>query len=154
MSQQFAIWDAVALLPPELQDRPRDFYSFAVDFVNVGASATTSQDVKISDDADFVLVYQTATVSNVAGTTFFEPAPFTGLLKDAGSGRDLMNSPVHFNNIFGNGRNPAVVPNPKLLFRASTYQVTINNLDAGTAYTVRLGLVGFKLYGPRLAASY
>jgi hypothetical protein len=154
MSSQFAIWDAVALLPPDLQNRPRDFYSFAADFVNVLASAVTSQDVKISDDADFILVYQTAVVTNVAGTTFFNPAPFTVLLKDAGSGRDLMNAPVHINNVFGTGAQPAVVPNPKLLFRASTYTITVANLDAGAAYTVRLGLVGFKLYGPRLTSSY
>jgi len=154
MSSQYAIWDAVALIPPVLQSRPRDFFSYAADFTNVAASATVSQDVKISDDADFILVYQTYVASNAAGTTFFNPAPFTATMKDAGAGRDLSNAPVHINNIFGTAQNPAVLPQPKLFFRASTYTITLNNLDAGTAYTVRLGLVGFKVYGERLSASY
>lgn len=154
MPNQFAIYDSVALLPPRLQGRPRDWYNYPADYVGIAASATQSQDVKISDDADFILVLQMATVSNAAQTTFFTPAPFTVSIKDAGAGRDLVSAPVHLNNLFGTAQMPFVLPQPKLLFRASTYTVTITNLDAAAAYTVRLGFSGYKVYGDRLADSY
>jgi hypothetical protein len=149
-STAYSIYDAVALLPEWAQTRRRTPFSFGADFVAVPANATISQDIKISDDADFVLTIQMATITNdAAQTVFVANAPFMVTLTDSGAGRADMNQPVHFNDIFGtNGaETPFVLPQPKVLVRSSTYTTTLTNLSATATFSLRIMFTGFKMYG-------
>jgi hypothetical protein len=153
-SQSYSVYDSVALLPDWAQMRRRTPFTFGVDFVALGANAVASQDVKISDDADFVLCYQTAVCTSDAGqATFVTTVPWMVTITDGGSGRLNMNQAIHFGNIFGRTEyGPIVVPQPQVLVRSSTYTVSVTNLTATATFTARLAFWGFKMYGQPLQA--
>lgn len=154
----FNVLDAVALLPAWAQSRKRSPFVFGADFVTgtgsaIPANGTVSQDIKISDDADFVLVFQSAVLTNdAAQAVFVNLLPLVVTLTDGGSGRLYMNQAIHFNNVFGTigADGPVVMPQPALLTRSSTYTVAVTNLGAVATLSARCAFWGFKLYGEPL----
>lgn len=151
----FNVLDAVALLPAWAQTRKRSPFVFGVDFVTGTASAipangNVAQDIKVSDDADFVLVFQSSVLTNdAAQSVFVNTLPLMVTLTDGGAGRLYMNQAVHFNNVFGTigADGPVVMPQPAILARSSTYTVSVTNLGAVATLSARCAFWGFKLYG-------
>ena len=148
-AQSYSVYDSVALLPSAFQGRPRQSFTYGADFLTIPASSSVSQDVTINDDADFVIVFQSAILtSDSAQSTFVANLPLTVLLTDSGSGRNDMNKPQHINNMFGVSPDfPFVLAQPRILLRSSTYTVTLANLTSTATYTARLSFVGYKMYG-------
>jgi hypothetical protein len=154
-ANSYNVFDAVALLPPWAQGRPRSPFTFPVDFITGGgfaipANASVSQDVKVSDDADFALVFQSAVLTNdAAQSVFVNLIPVTVSIVDGGSGRLYMSAPVHLGNQFGAiaADGPYVLPQPAILVRSSTITITLTNLTATATFSARLALQGFKMYG-------
>jgi hypothetical protein len=147
------VYDAVALLPDAYQGRSRTPFTFGADFIAIPASGSLTVNVKISDDADFVLTMQTAVLTNdAAQSVFVAQLPLTVTIVESGSGRQTMNQPIHISAMFGNiDPGPLVLPQPQILVRSSTYQVTLQNLTATANMSARLAFWGFKMYGPLLA---
>lgn len=136
------------LLPPQVRKRAKDFFGYGTDFTPLAAAGTLSQDIAIQNDSDFLLVTASAIVTDVLNTTFTatNAAPFLVQISDSGSGRNLFNRAVHFSAVFGDAQLPAWFPFPKLLDRASTLRVTLQNLDGANAFNVRVLFEGIKVF--------
>lgn len=132
-------------LPPRMRERARDFFGYTIDFVPLGASATTIQEVNIQSDSDFIVGAAVAVVTDTANTTRLGFVPQLVQLFSAGSGRNLFSNATHFENVFGTAQEPAIWPIPKLLAAGSTFSAQLQNLEA-TARNVRLCFLGFKVF--------
>lgn len=135
----------LGLLPRELWERPKDFFVYSVLFNPLPISTTEADDIQIQADSDFLIMAGVRYVTSTAAP----PVPQAGValvqLTDSGSGRQLQNTPVHIENLFGTAQMPAVWPFPKLLQRSSTLTVTIQNLEA-TARIYYISFLGFKCF--------
>lgn len=134
------------LLPQELWNNAKDFFVYGLRWLPLSASTTVTQSVAIESDSDFLICAITGFVVQTDEST----VPSNGFqlieLSDDGSGRRFQNQAQHWNNIVGVGTLPAYLPFPKLVPRASTVSVTLQNLVA-TDYNIRLSLLGFKIFG-------
>ncbi len=136
------------LLPQELWDNAKDFFVYGTDFLPLAAGGTATQDIAIESDSDFLIVAGNRIVTDDPDQTVIVAfPPFLVTLFDNGSGRRLQNRAQHIENMFGTAQLPAYWPFPKLIPRASTFSTTLQNLDAGNAYNVRVSYLGFKIFG-------
>lgn len=137
----------LGILPPELWKNQKDFFVYATDFNTIATAATNTNNIGIQSDSHFLIVAGVVAVQATAGATATGSLPATIDILDAGSGRKFNNVPVHIQNLFGTGQNPAYWPYPKLIMAGSTLQTTLANLDATNAYVVRLAYWGLKIFG-------
>ncbi|MGH7166468.1 MAG: hypothetical protein ACREIS_13195 [Nitrospiraceae bacterium] len=133
-------------LPRSLWRKVKDFFVYSSDFIPLAAGGTATQDIAVQADSDFVIiagvrVYTTTGDVAIAGDFF--PALVT--IRDSGSGRQLMDRPVHAQNLFGTAQLPAYWPFPKLIRASSTVSTTLQNLEA-TARNIRISYWGFKVF--------
>ena len=136
----------LGLLPVELWQRQKDYFSYTAEFLPLSAGATQQTDVNIQSDADFLIMVGTRQVTNTANTTFFATAPFLIQLLDAGSGRLLMDKFVHIENIVPQATQPFYMPFPKLIYAGAVLSSRLQNLDSVNAYNVRITYHGFKIF--------
>ncbi len=144
----YATWQGI--VSDEVLQRAKDFFVYSADFVgtnNLPASATRTVSIAIQADSDFLIVVCNRTTI-VTGTPATEVTftPVLATIKDSGSGRDLMDRPVHLEALAGDGQLPGYWPFPKFMRRSSTLQTTLQNLDGANAYDVRVSYLGFKLF--------
>ena len=129
-----------------------DPFTFGINFTPLAASNTATDQFITQGDSGFAIVKTTFVISsdvnvfvaNISDTPKF--APQVVMLSDSGSGRDLANTPVPINSLFGNGERPFIWSKPKVLDPNSTLTARIQNLVA-TAFNVRLSFHGFKIFG-------
>lgn len=143
MSAPIAPW--LQILPRELWGKQKDYFVGHIDFTPLAANSTQSQGFGVSADADFVILYGTRIVTAVDNVTFIANVPELVTLTDTGSGRNLMSSPIHMDELFGTAQLPAYWAFPKLIRAGSTLTATIQSLEA-TARNVRLSFHGFKVF--------
>lgn len=127
-----------------------DFYVYAVNFGNIAALATVTRQVTVQADSNFEWIMSTA-YGNLNGAT----PPYTDnvllpinlLIVDSGSSRQLFSDPVPLPSIAGTGKQPFILPVPRLFMAKSTIQLTAQNFDGTDTYdNVRLHLIGRKLF--------
>lgn len=143
MAAPIAPW--LQILPRELWGKQKDMFVGHVDFTPLAANGTQTQGLQIPSDADFVIVYGTRIVTAVDNITFIANVPELVTLTDTGSGRQLMSSAVHMDELFGTAQLPAYWSFPKLMRASSTLSVTVQSLEA-TARNIRLSFHGFKVF--------
>lgn len=155
----------VGAVDPALEDvennqflqRRRDLYIYEAQALTLAASATTTDSIQIEADSSFIL--QKLTYHAPAPAATMLAASALGLVEgqkiipnvaivitDTGSGRQLMPSPIPIPSLFGDGKLPFILPNPRLFMRNSTISIQFTNLDATNAYSVRLAFIGYKVY--------
>lgn len=135
------------LLPPKLWKAPKDFFMYSANFLPLAAGATQTTDIAIESDSDFLIVAGVRTITDGATDLVFQAAgPFTVVVFDNGSGRNLQNQAQHIENMFGTAELPAYWPFPKFVPRASTLSTTLQNLDATNAFNIRIAYFGFKIF--------
>ncbi len=134
-------------LPPELREKARDYFVYAVDFLPLTADSADSDTISIQNDSDFLIVAATAIARDPAdpATRFADP-PITARIEDTGSGRNLENRAIDWASYFGDAELPFYLPYPKLIDRASTITTTLTNLDAAQDFDVRVAYHGFKIF--------
>lgn len=140
----FSAW--AGILPPKLLLAPKDHFTYVAEFLPLGISATATVQTQIEQESAFVIVGGVRVftdTSNAAIAGDFAPALVT--IRDASSGRLLMNSAVHIENLFGTAKEPIFWPYPKILKPNTILSTTLQNLEA-TARNYRLGYLGFKCY--------
>lgn len=150
MSQSPAITPALnpffGLLPQPLWNNAKDFFVYGFRWLPLAAGDTEAQSVTTNADADFLI----CAINGFVVQTDESTVPAHGFqlisIEDDGSGRAFQNQPQHWNNIIGVGTLPGYLPFPKLIPRASTVTVTLQNL-VQTDYNIRLSLIGFKIFG-------
>lgn len=135
-------------LPAELMDKPRDFFSYNVDFLLIDAlGGTNTQTFTVQNDSDFLIIDLTCTVVDPTdeGVPRSRDA-CTVAFTDQGSGRQLQNRPFALSNITGTGQLPSYFPFPKFVDRASDFATTIVNNDPTEDVLVRFSFIGFKIF--------
>ena len=103
--------------------------------VQIPANGTISASIATDNDAAFV-------VHKIVGARDGE---CTVTIKDGARDRQWMNTPVHFDNLVGNGHYPNMLPSLRYIARGSVIAVTLQDLS-GVANDVELTFIGVKLY--------
>jgi hypothetical protein len=129
-----------------------DFYTYELDFAAVLHGGVTPQTLSFTVQTDANFLWQEAVMFADIGAAAFtvnsQPVPnILMLITDTGAGRQLMNAPVPVTNIFGLGREPKVLRNPRWFAKMATVQVQVNNIDAAIDYNLRLSFIGTKFFG-------
>ena len=143
--------------------RNRDFYVYESQALSLAASGTATDVIQIEADAHFVL-------QKLAHVSYDDAAPpdlgtsptvlFTGGLTaqqqvlpqvsiqitDTGSGRQLMSNPIPIPSLFGDGKLPFILPNPRIFLKNTTLQIGYTNFDTVNPYDIRLAFIGYKIY--------
>lgn len=130
--------------------RPTQAFDYNADFVGpnvLGAGATVTVPIQIQADSDFLIMSAALTATDVATqAVLLGFLPALVLLTDTGSGRQIMNQPVHVNNYFGTGQLVRVLDRPYFIRASSTLNVTLQNLDTVNARVVRIAFHGAKIF--------
>jgi hypothetical protein len=113
----------------------------------LGANGTVTVATQITSDSDFV-IQRINLVSYTAADTPEVNPDFTTQLTIAGSAINLMDSPQHVNNMFGNffdNRVPNDLPFPVLIAANQNLSVTTVNRSAVAQNFTQYSYVGFKV---------
>lgn len=116
--------------------------------LTIPASSQQSATVQIQGDSVFELMRLAFLCFQGAGVAQQQLPPLLLQLSDTGSGANLFSAPIPLFNIAygGAGLGPFDVPSARFLAPNAAITATINNLDAGNAYTVVLNMQGRKLF--------
>jgi hypothetical protein len=144
----FAMTGPWGNMQSQVYSRLKDYFVYNIVALNLAASATTSGSAMIQNDSDFMWTQATAIVTVTNQTTFVGPdaVPILFQIQDSSSGRYLSDQPMSIGAQFGTARQPFVLTPPRLFARSGQLTVTLQNLDAGNAYWVRLSFIGFKVF--------
>lgn len=128
----------------------KDFFVYGSNFLSIAAGATQTNTIAIQADSDFELLklaYSSDLNAGVQTESTRTIPQCTLIILDTGSGRQLMNQGIDLTTIFGDARQPFILPLPKK-FRANTaLSLALTNYSAAQTYNVRLALIGAKVYG-------
>lgn len=106
--------------------------------VPLGAAATTTSPIQITQEADFIAEKITGFVAPVGGT-------FTLLITDNATSRQLSNQAIVSTAIIGTAERPAIMK-PRLFRRNSAVQFTFTNISGAAITRLQVVLVGYKIY--------
>ncbi len=127
----------------------KDFFVYDLDFLALAFGTTATQNVTIQADSDFVLqkMGAAADVAGAAQDDSTRVIPLaTLIITDSGSGRQVMDKAIAMTTIFGDGRLPFILPQPKMFLARSNIAVTLTNYSAATTYNIRLSFIGMKIF--------
>lgn len=134
-------------LPPELRGRPKDFFTYGVNFLPIAAGTAATQTVQINTDADFLMVMATALARDDADDTDFPNPPLTVQLESTGSGRLFSNVALDFDTFYGTAQLPFVLPYPKVLDAGAQLSTRLTHFAAAPAnLDVRVAYHGVKIF--------
>lgn len=133
----------------ERQYFAKDFFVYEVDFASLAAGASATQSFNIQADSDFLLTKLAYHNTNAdatfnAGNRIIPNVSI--IIQDTGSGRQLMNSAVPIDAIFGTGELPFILPRQRVFLANSTVNVTITSFEAAAANKLRLSFIGEKAF--------
>lgn len=127
----------------------KDFYSYAIEFDSVAAGASTTGNINIEADSDF-MAQKLTFFGSIAGQPQTDDTRVVPLMDvtitATGSGRQLMNISLPVPLLFGSGELPFILPQPKVFPARSTVQFAVSNFSAGTTYRLTLAMIGAKLF--------
>jgi hypothetical protein len=126
-----------------------DAFSYGLSFTGNNrllASQTITLPIAINSDSAFLILSSTMVVTSVDNLTFLASWPILVQLNEGGGSRNLFNTPQHAMNVFGTAQRPYYWQVPKLLMPNSTFNVTLQNLEA-TDRHVHVTFSGFKIFG-------
>lgn len=139
---------------PRLNDAryiARDSFFYQISLTTALApSATAPGSVNMDTDSDFF--WQTFTahvaVASAAQQRATEEIPEIDItIKDATTGRDIMNAAVPLRNIAGTGELPFILPVEKYFGARSQITCTFANVSAGATYSsVKITFAGIKAF--------
>lgn len=126
-----------------------DFFVYEEDFLGLANGSSAQGSINITAEADFVL-QKLAYFADVAGeeqTADSRVIPLVTIqIIDAGSGRNLIETPAPVPSLFGQGNLPFILPRPRVFFQRSTVEITVANFSADQTYDLRLSFIGYKAY--------
>jgi len=99
------------------------------------ANGSGSASIATDNDADFMVHKITGARTGACLVT----------IKDQARDRQWMDTPVHFDNLIGNGHYPNILPSPRFIPRGSVVSYSFTDLS-GASNTVEINIEGVKLY--------
>lgn len=125
-------------------------FTFELDFPALAAGATSAPTSFLVDaSSPFMLCYQCYEADIAGATRTLNTAPVPNVscsIQDQSGNRNWQNANVPIQNIFGNGQQPFVLPQPRLIPANTTVSVQLVSFEAAQAMTVRLSFIGFRFY--------
>ncbi len=131
--------------PIKARNNALDFFTYGTDFDPLGVSATTTRAIQINSDSAFLILSATMVETDTTNAIFLANRPLLVSLATGGAALSLSNQPIHADNWFGTAEEPKYWDVPKVLLPNTTFNVTIQNLEA-VARNVRVAFHGFKIY--------
>lgn len=137
-----------------IPDRPKDWFSYVIQFTAVAEGDRDSQNIQIDASSDFFLTALTYFATINASTAVIDVSTTvvpvaTLLITDNGSNRQLSNAPVPLFLLAGDGNHPHRLIHPRLFRANSSVAFTLNSLDTAQNLTydnIWINLEGFKIY--------
>lgn len=125
------------------------FYSYACRFQDVAAAGTQSQTITIDNDADFDAMLATyfagVDLNNQTASSLLIPLALIEILTQ--DTQRMMNIAHPVTALFGDARQPMVMPRPRRFARRTVITFNLTNLDADTAIdNLWLCFIGQKVY--------
>lgn len=132
-------------------------YSYMNTLTAVGAlsslaAGAVSAPVITNIDASAMFIIENQTyMANTANAAQFigatQPYPLvTVMIIDSGTSRQWFDNPVAIPMLFGDARQPYILPKPRIVPANSQISVVYTNFDAAAGYNLRLAFNGYKLY--------
>lgn len=133
-----------------------DYFAYSI-IIDLDASATAQGQFLVQNDSAFAITTTCYVATSQVNAAIIDLQPFgsgldegitdaTILLTDTGSGRQLSDARLAIDTLFGTAQRPFIWPRPKLLPPASTFQVSLQNLQA-VDMRLRLTFHGYKIFG-------
>lgn len=126
-----------------------DMFTYTLPVTSIASGATATDFIQIEAESDF-LIQKLSYFADIAGATQTLSSVVVPLVSivilDTGSGRQIMNNAVPIPSLFGDGREPYILPIPKLFTKNSRINVTFANFSAGTTYRLWLNFLGKKIF--------
>lgn len=144
-------WGVLSLLPPQFGPWYKNYYAYPTSYLTLGASATTTNNIAIQNDAYFVLLSATMVETSSTDSTLLTYRPVTVQIFDSSSSANVFAQPIMCDEFFGDAQQPGFLAYPYIFLPGGNIAITLVNLEA-TARNVRLTLHGFKA-NPRLKMS-
>ena len=124
----------------------RDWFTYTAEFLPLNANAAQNVSVPIQADSDFMLTGLSGTVKALVTSEVVIAAPAVTIrLESTGTGRNMMDRPVPWNNLVGTAERPFLLPSPHTLKANSTLLVALTELG-GNARQVRIAFLGYKIF--------
>jgi len=127
----------------------KDFYVYNENFDALVSGASSTGNINIQADSDFVLQKLTffADISGNAQTNSDRVVPLCSIqITDSGSGRQLFEFATPVSSIFGTGELPFILPTPKLFPARSTITINVANFSDSTDYNLKFAFIGYKVF--------
>lgn len=133
-----------------------DYFAYSI-IIDLDASGTAQGQFLVQNDSAFAITSTCYIATNQTNAAIIDLQPFgsgldegitdaTILLTDTGSGRQLSDARIAIDTLFGTAQRPFMWPRPKLLPPASTFQASLQNLQA-VDMRLRLTFHGYKIFG-------
>lgn len=127
----------------------RDAFTYEVDVAAIAGASSANVSFTIAADSNF-LWQQASYMADIAAaieTDATRVIPLvTCTIQDGSSGRQLMNSAVPINSIFGNAGLPFILPTPRFFRAQTTVNISLTNYTTATTYGLRLSFIGTKFF--------
>ena len=124
----------------------RDWFTYTAEFLPLNANAAQNVSVPIQADSDFMLTGLSGTVKALVTDEVVIAAPAVTIrLENTGTGRNMMDRPVPWDNLVGTSQRPFLLPSPHTLKANSTLLVALTELG-GNARQVRIAFLGYKMF--------
>lgn len=136
------------LLEKRIGDRQWDWFMYSASWLPLAIAAPlTARSIQIDSDADFLALACTGVARAVASPAAQNAdTPFLVTMRNSGTGADLFDAVQDWTQVVGTAQRPAWWGLPRLMPLGSTLVVSLQSLDAATAWNVRLGFWGIKVY--------
>lgn len=127
-----------------------DFFIYGISIASIATNVTVNQQITIQADSNFEWVMSTVE-GNLTGNTDDQnldgiTIPLTVNIVDGGSGRNLMSSPIPLSGIAGTGKQPFILPVPRMFSAKSTVTFSFYNFSANTWLNIYFNLIGRKIF--------
>lgn len=126
------------------------WYVYGAQFTAIAAGAQQPQSITIDNDADFeasLAVYFATTVAapgNQTANSLLIPSALVAI--ETQDTQRVINRPLPVTMIFGDARQPLVLPEVRRFGRRSIITMTVTNQDPAAVLNLWLGFIGRKVY--------
>lgn len=137
-----------ALLQKRIGNRRWDWFGgYQAEWLPLAIGAPmTARNIQVDSDSDFLAIATVGIARAVASPAAMNAdRPFLISMRQSGTGFVLFDS-TDFNMMVGTAVQPAWWGLPRLMPLGSTFVVSLQNLDAATAWNVRVAFWGIKVY--------
>jgi len=126
-----------------------DYFVYGVSIATLAGGGTATTNFAVQADSDFEWMMTTCQgIENGSTEPFTDAAivPVTVQITDSGSGRNLFLNPVPLTMIAGNGKQPYILPQPRIFQARATVSVVFASFSANIYNNINIAFHGRKIF--------